>query len=440
MKNLFATLLVFIALSQYCFAQPPSSGLILWLKSDAGLYKDALNTYANTNDLIYKWADQSGNANDFVQGTLTQRPLLKQNVFCGKPAVYFDINRRTFLQGAVKLSGTKSVFIVYLLPPFTSAAQTLLSVKTNAGEFSEVVCTDFSGYKPLCFISDLPSSPTGGYMVPASGINGTFSTTGNLISVCYNGSTITNCSSYDAMYDLSQAGVSNTGLFGRLPNDESTIGARAPQQNLNFLTGYIAEILVYNRVVSNVERDAINAYLVMKYGLYGNCSVLPVHFSCFSVKSQNRQAAISWNDEELASKEYTVQRSANAVQWFDIDSVSANRTGRYSIVDHRPIEGINYYRICAVSRDGEKHMSEIRKLDFSSEKKLVIIYPNPASDYFFTDAKDVRSITLYDAAGNRIKEVKCDNSKILIGDLPGGFYSVCIRTGEKLFWQKLLKK
>ena len=165
-----------------------------------------------------------------------------------------------------------------------------------------------------------------------------------------------------------------------------------------------------------------------------------MHFSYFNVTKQNQQAVVSWRAEGPSSTNYFLQRSGDAIQWSTIDSVGARESGSYHLTDARPGEGINYYRICAVTADGQKQMSEIKKLSFDSGNELVILYPNPASGYFFVNAKDVQSITLFDAAGNKIRERKCGNNKILIDDLPAGFYCVSIQTAKRLCWQKLVKR
>ncbi len=74
------------------FTPTQIAGLKLWLKADAGLFKDAAKAQPATADAdaIYTWADQSGNGNDAIQATLANRPLLKLAIQNGKAVVRFD--------------------------------------------------------------------------------------------------------------------------------------------------------------------------------------------------------------------------------------------------------------------------------------------------------------------------------------------------------------
>lgn len=64
----------------------------LWLEADSGVFTDAGKTTPATSngDLVYVWADQSGNGYDVVQATSGNRPAYQTNVTAGKPALRFD--------------------------------------------------------------------------------------------------------------------------------------------------------------------------------------------------------------------------------------------------------------------------------------------------------------------------------------------------------------
>ena len=58
-------------------------GLTLWVRADAGVTGDAAGR-------VSKWADQSGNGNDFAQTNATLQPILSANAAGALPAVRFD--------------------------------------------------------------------------------------------------------------------------------------------------------------------------------------------------------------------------------------------------------------------------------------------------------------------------------------------------------------
>src|SRR5205085_2032632 len=65
--------------------QPPSDGLAVWLKADAGVTTGA-------GSAVTKWADQSGNGNDATQPDATLAPVLTTNVVNGQSALVFGSN------------------------------------------------------------------------------------------------------------------------------------------------------------------------------------------------------------------------------------------------------------------------------------------------------------------------------------------------------------
>jgi hypothetical protein len=69
---------------------PPSTNLVLWLKADAGSYKDAGSTLCADGDTCQQWNDQSGNGWNFSQATSGNRPTYKAGILNGLPVLRFD--------------------------------------------------------------------------------------------------------------------------------------------------------------------------------------------------------------------------------------------------------------------------------------------------------------------------------------------------------------
>jgi hypothetical protein len=60
----------------------PTAGLQMWLRADTGV--DTLN------GTVSRWHDQSGNGNDVIQTNTSRQPLLVANTLNGKPVISFD--------------------------------------------------------------------------------------------------------------------------------------------------------------------------------------------------------------------------------------------------------------------------------------------------------------------------------------------------------------
>jgi alpha-tubulin suppressor-like RCC1 family protein len=72
-----------------------------------------------------------------------------------------------------------------------------------------------------------------------------------------------------------------------------------------------------------------------------------------------------------------------------------------------------------------------------------VIFPNPASDYFYIKNLlnlDVKNISMFDMNGKKVKNISSTNSIIEINSIPKGVYILRIETLDNLYNYKLLKQ
>ncbi len=439
MKNLIC---IFFAITSYLpnYCQVPAAGNILWLRADRNVFNDNMVTHAQLGDLVQVWQDQSGNGNHFRQDINGQRPQLVQyaNTLCSQPLLHFDVGRRTYLHSALKLSGPKTIFIVFIQPAVSNTPETLLSVKSNAGTYSEVLCADAPGYRSLSFISEITPSPSGGILTSAVGDNMSFSATGNIFTMTYNGGINSSPANYSAKNDTVSVPVTSSGLFGRLPMDTTTIGGRAPQQNYSFLSGDIGEIILYNRVLTAVEIAQVNSYLAAKFGFFGTCNVLYAADPDFTARLINNVIELNWKPYDADVNEYSIEHSYDNVNWDSIGTVkisAANsNSSQYSFIHNSPCNGINYYRLKIKTAGGRIVYSNSLKATIDSTLTgIYTIVPNPVTDHIYIRAatKELLHISLFNAAGKTVKELDIfSNLPAYTGDLKPGIYFAKI-TGKK---------
>jgi hypothetical protein len=447
MKCLLYIPLLFFGFVKTSLSQMPSSGMVLWLKADAGVYADAFGTLATNNTLVYKWQDQSGNGNDFIQTNSSFQPVFKTNVICSTPALNFEVARRTFLQSNMRMGGAKTIFIVFRLAGFTNAANDLLSIKSSTNQFTEIVGTDFSGYRPVTFISDLTSSPTGSVFQSSVGINVSFSSFGNIICVQHNGASNTVAANYSADYDNLTPSVMASGMLGRYTADETTIGGRAPAQGINYLNGDMAEILVYSRVLSSAETTSVMNYLSVKYPAFSNCIPLPVKISSFDATASHSMVRLEWMvEEEIDIERYDVQRSKDGIAWEKIGStavaVSLQQRKEYSYKDTAPLQGWNYYRLASIDQNGSSEYSPVRKVNWGSTNHIRL-FPNPATNNFIllTNSLNRLDVTIYNNLGMIVKKISLfQNHQIPVNNLRAGIYHVQVKDGNTVAELKLIKR
>ena len=90
---------------------------------------------------------------------------------------------------------------------------------------------------------------------------------------------------------------------------------------------------------------------------------LPVELLSFKAECEKEQMKITWSTaSEINNELFTIERSPNGVEFESIGSVNGvgNSTTNqyYSLLDHAPLDGINYYRLKQTDFDGTYKYSE----------------------------------------------------------------------------------
>jgi len=223
----------------------PVTGLRVWLKADTGIAKDGSNR-------ISSWADQSGNGFHVAQGGSSKQPLFVDGAISGKPVIRFD-GADDYLQtpGAVNLingTGNYTLFVVVKPGPTQKAWADIMDY-THSTDVNTVVQQDgnatnhFGGFgnvfEPLS--SEAYQIYSNVYAANTS------------ISVYLNGGN-----------RLHQTGIATT--FWSEPN-YFTVGSKSLEAYPRQFNGDIAEVIVYDIAASDAERQAVESYLITKYGL-----------------------------------------------------------------------------------------------------------------------------------------------------------------------------
>lgn len=251
-------------------------GLVLWLKGDD----------SNPAGAAATWPDNSGNANDATQGVAARQPVKTAAVVNGLPAYYFDGVDDGMTTPAIQCFPSKrgSVFIVFNPD------------KPIDNLYHHIVGSYGSGVGNLWDINlawDGASGPTG---APPSSLNRaqlySFVESTNLgvdsIGEYINDVVLGYIAArygYDEfiLFNLvrdADASITTYGFGAEEPGPISVANAQQASQPVNIgnsfiagnsdpFAGYIAEIIVFNRELTEVERQQIERYLTVKYALVG---------------------------------------------------------------------------------------------------------------------------------------------------------------------------
>lgn len=163
-----------------------------------------------------------------------------------------------------------------------------------------------------------------------------------------------------------------------------------------------------------------------------NCA-LPVSLASFNAQKIGEDVQIAWESIiENNFANYIVEHAANAIDF----NVVANQQGtgngsRYKFLHTLPALGLNYYRLKMVDLDGSYVYSDVKLVDFSSERsKQLNVYPNPFSQVFTIENLPTPSeITVFDITGKLIHKIFVSDSHFLmdLSQQPSGIYSVTIK-------------
>lgn len=165
---------------------------------------------------------------------------------------------------------------------------------------------------------------------------------------------------------------------------------------------------------------------------------LPVDFQSFSITKSSNAAQLSWIvANEINLNSYEVERSIDGRNFKNIATVNAVGTEKYNYTDKELANGINYYRVKAIDKDGSFKYSVIKNIAHNANGKIEYsIYPNPAkNELVIKNLVGTNDISLVDASGKvvlRKSNVTSGLIELNIASLQNGFYTVLINDGTEI--------
>lgn len=226
------------------FAPSELSDLVLWVDGDTGVTETA-------GDVSF-WADQSSAGNNLAQGTGAYQPSVVSGVLNGHDAISFSTNgagtadNEYLSNAALQLDTTTTAF--YVMNPDSTAGNS----QRFAGHYSNGQFR-FNNDKASMFTSggnaDLtsPEAVAGSFQILTYRINGAVEGSINSPDLVQTKAT----SSFDNS-DFLIGGVPNTFVTG---------------VEYGSFDGDFAEVIVYDRALSDAEIGKVGAYLADKYNL-----------------------------------------------------------------------------------------------------------------------------------------------------------------------------
>ena len=177
-------------------------------------------------------------------------------------------------------------------------------------------------------------------------------------------------------------------------------------------------------------------------------SVLPVKLVSFTAKiASDKNILLNWaTSSEINTSHFEIEHSLNSNIFSYKGSVKSSlpHNSGYSFKHLNPSQGINYYRLKLVDKDGKFSYSDIQSVELNSCTNSISVYPNPSTDYILITTSNIASnfqYTVSSLMGGVVKSGVASNSlvKVDVSDLSKGIYLIAISTDSQKEIFKIIK-
>jgi hypothetical protein len=187
--------------------------------------------------------------------------------------------------------------------------------------------------------------------------------------------------------------------------------------------------------------------------VFTNGTTLPVTWLSVSAEMSNANALIKWSTaSEMNTKSFTVEHSEDGLKFVSLYHVLAagnsNTVKRYEWIHTTPKQGMNYYRIKQIDRDGAYSYSQIIPIRFGGKPGNPEIYPNPVRDELMVNLPSSGLQPMQYRVVNSLGQVVMEGNvgtginpiRIRTAKLSNGYYWLVLVTENELSHLKFLKQ
>ena len=242
------------------FSPSDISGLQLWLDATTGLFDATSGGNAVTTDgsAVARWEDQSGNGRHVTQSTSNNRPVLKTAIQNSKNIVRFDGSNDVLTRSSFLFSQPSSSVFIAMSSNCATDRRLLCECSTTiSNPIFGLVQSDLSVSTELSIFYRYDSSVIA---INHPNLGTAFDNTFRLIAITDSqtviNSYINKVSTGTVAYSRGPTSVNNF-CIGAL--QRSNLGSA--------WAGDVAEVIIYNSVLSQSDRDRVSDYLYAKWAI-----------------------------------------------------------------------------------------------------------------------------------------------------------------------------
>ncbi|HEX7632044.1 MAG TPA: LamG-like jellyroll fold domain-containing protein [Lacunisphaera sp.] len=320
-------------------------GLQLWLRADAGVDTDSTGK-------VTRWKDLSGNGRDVTQATASSQPTYQASSINNLPAVRFSFDGSgKFLTGSANAALKPANITIFAVHKMNGGGNSpsIVAMPHHDGAWSapSPSWALYAGY----------GNPSNRQPFAALAVGSTSYQNFTSTTTALNATTMV-FASYDGT-------ASRVYLNGVLKNTVTVSGALAygttnsfyvgSNPGNEFMDGDIAEIMVFDRALGPIERQAVSNYLNQRYAYNTTATppATPTNLTADAVSGT--QVALAWDAVSAAEEvSYTLERKTGAGAYAPIAQLS----GVSGYFDGTVQPGTGYtYRLKASSLGGASSYS-----------------------------------------------------------------------------------
>ncbi len=164
---------------------------------------------------------------------------------------------------------------------------------------------------------------------------------------------------------------------------------------------------------------------------------LPVVFGDFKAVNKTIGIELQWSTlSELNNEKFQIQRKTDKQEFETIGEIrglgNSNQQKNYSFLDRTAKQGLNYYRIKQVDKDGHFEFSKVISISNQQEGKELLFYPNPVrEEIFFYELAD--QIIVLDNFGKTIYSYSSGPYRsINLQGLDAGIYWINLKSKNRI--------
>lgn len=303
-KCFFTTLFFIAGLTQSVFAQIPTDSLKLHLKADIGI--------TSSGDSVNVWADQSGNGNDGVQANLVRRPVFVSNSLNGKPVIQFNgVNSFLTLPTASQLGIRNNDYEIFIVSRSASVNTDIAFLLAGNTEQYELHLNGSAGAR----------------FIPKSS---TYIDEGSIGDYSDANAHIYNVRATDTYGNVTVDAVDSTNsAVNARSSDSGNLYLGVRFDNSYTLNGDIAEVIIYNTVLSATQRGLVENYLGAKYGIEVPSVTPSVQASNITISGESDHSMTINLTKGNGAKRLIVAKKGSPVDFTPVDGTTYNANSSF---------------------------------------------------------------------------------------------------------------